>query len=406
VNDVLMIAYHYPPEGSSSGVLRTLKFSKYLPTFGWRAHVLTLKEECYLRKDEELARDIPSNAVVHRTAALDPRLCFSLPDRFAGWVPIGVLHGKRLSRRERIDAIFSTSPFPSAHLIALLLKRSLKRPWVADFRDPWVEDGAWPRPGSLRYRIESFLEKRVLWAADWITVTTDGLKEHLLRRCPEISAEKIVVIENGFDEEDFRDVEKKYEPEACRLIILHAGMVTPEYRDPFPLLEALANLVRAGKIARGAVTVRFLGGGRYPESAGFTARVEDLGLRDCVDVQTRVSYRQCLASLCQADALLLLQDSDDTRHLVPAKAYEYLRAARPILALTTQGATAELIRRSGRGYLVDPGNRSQIEATLLTLMASKANGGRVSDLPDIDLRRYERRELTARLAGLLAAAKT
>jgi len=244
VNNVLMIAYHYPPEGSSSGVLRTLKFSKYLPEFGWRPHVLTLKEQFYLRKDEELARDIPLDAVVHRTAALDPRLSFSLPDRFAGWVPFGVLEGKRLSRHERIDALFSTSPLPSAHLIALLLKRSLKRPWVADFRDPWVEDGAWPRPGSLRYRIESFLEKQVLRRADWITVTTEGLREHLLRRCHGLSARKVVVIENGFDEEDFRDVEKKHEPEASRFIILHAGMVTPEYRDPFPLLEAVADLVR------------------------------------------------------------------------------------------------------------------------------------------------------------------
>src|SRR2546426_2296446 len=124
-----MIAYHFPPEGSSSGVLRTLKFSKYLPEFGWRPHVLTLKEEFYLRRDEELARDIPSDVVVHRTNALDPRFSCSLPDRFAGWVPFGVLEGKRVSRRQKIDAIFSTSPLPSAHLIALLLKRSLGYPW-------------------------------------------------------------------------------------------------------------------------------------------------------------------------------------------------------------------------------------------------------------------------------------
>ncbi len=400
-----MIAYHYPPEASSSGVLRTLKFSKYLPEFGWRPHVLTLKEAFYPQKDEELARDIPSDVVVHRTGALDPRLTLSLPDRLAGWVPLGMREGKRLSRRERIDALFSTSPLPSAHLIALLLKRSLKRPWVADFRDPWVEDGAWPRPGSLRYRIESFLEKRVLRAADCITVTTDGLKEHLRRRCPEISAQKIVVIENGFDEEDFLDVEKQYEPEAGRLIILHAGMVTPEFRDPFPFLEALADLVRAGQIERETVTVRFLGGGPYPESSGFAARVDGLGLRGCVEVQTRVPYRLSLASLFQADALLLLQDSDDTRHLIPAKAFEYLRARRPILALTTQGATAELIRRSGRGYLLDPGNPSQIRTTLLERLASKRRGEIAMNLPDLDLSRYERRALTARLAELLTALK-
>ena len=34
MSSVLMVAFHYPPEGSSSGVLRTLKFSKYLPRLG------------------------------------------------------------------------------------------------------------------------------------------------------------------------------------------------------------------------------------------------------------------------------------------------------------------------------------------------------------------------------------
>src|SRR5262249_47908110 len=278
--------------------------------------------------------------------------------------------------------------------------------WVGDLREWWVEEnGAWSRRGTWRYRVDSFLERRVLLGADRITVTTEGLKADLLRRRPELPPNKIAVIENGFDEEDFRDVENDDEPQGDQLRILHAGLVNPDYRDPFPLLEALAELVRAGTIERDAVAISFLGGGRYVESGSFAARVEGIGLRDCVFVETRVPYRRCVASLFKADALLLLQDSDDTRHLVPAKAFEYLRARRPILALMTQGATAELIDRSGRGYLLDAGNPSQIKATLLSLLSEKRNRGSVGTLPPIDLHRYERRDLTARLASLLAAVQ-
>src|SRR5207244_10442374 len=59
---VLMIAYHYPPEGSSSGVLRTLKFSKYLIQHGWMPHILTLRESFYSTTDKALLQPIPSEA--------------------------------------------------------------------------------------------------------------------------------------------------------------------------------------------------------------------------------------------------------------------------------------------------------------------------------------------------------
>ena len=37
---LLMVAFHYPPIRGSSGVQRTLKFSRYLPSLGWQPIVL------------------------------------------------------------------------------------------------------------------------------------------------------------------------------------------------------------------------------------------------------------------------------------------------------------------------------------------------------------------------------
>jgi Glycosyl transferase 4-like domain len=401
MKNVLMIAYHYPPEGSSSGVLRTLKFSKYLLQFGWRPYVLTVHENFYRVKDPELTRDIPPEIAVVRTPAFNTHRYWDIPDRFIGWVPFGLIAGKKIIRRKKVGALFSTSPVPSAHIIAYLLKRRFRLPWLADFRDPWIEEGIWPRPGTFRYRVESKLERAVLSSADRISVTTGGLRDELMQRFPQLQSDKVVTIENGFDEEDFRRIEGEDRGRSDSYLILHAGMVTPDYRDPFPFLEPFADLVRKKEIAKGSVRVCFLGGGDYVESEDFSHRLRRLGIRDFVEVRSRISYYEGLRLLFAADALLLLQDSDDTRHLIPAKAFEYLRARRPILGLMNEGATADLIRQTKGGLLLDPGNPALIKETLRTLLRCR-NGTLPGFSPGNDgIFKFERRHLTERLAEIL-----
>jgi len=396
---ILLVAYHYPPEGSSSGVLRTLKFSKYLPEFGWRPHVLTVKEDFYRQRDEQLAREVPPEVTVHRTFALDTQRYLGIPDRFVGWVPFGISAAKKIIREERIDAIFSTSPLPSAHLIAYRLKKRFGIPWVTDFRDPWIEEGLWPKPGTLRFRIESFLENKVVSAADRVSVTTGGLKQELTQRYPQLSEDKFVVIENGFDEADFIKIQEETNPDSNGFLILHAGMVNSEFRDPFPVLEALAELTQRGELKR-KLRVCFLGGGSYVESEAFAARVRQLAAPEIVEVKKRVSYFDGLRLLLRSHALLLLQDSEDTRNLTPAKAFESLRAKKPILALMQEGATADLIRSTDSGFLLDRKNPESMRKTMQKLLTrADENVSHSSRLNGIE--RYERRHLTERLAGTL-----
>ncbi|HET7903715.1 MAG TPA: glycosyltransferase, partial [Candidatus Eisenbacteria bacterium] len=201
---VLMVAFHYPPEGGSSGVLRTLKFSRYLLRYGWQPHVLTLTASSYPVRDEKLLAQIPPEVVVHRTRAIDSgrhlairgRYLSSLaiPDRFIGWLPFAVPRGIDVVRRHGIDAIYSTSPLATAHLIALRIHRATRVPWVADFRDPWIEEGIHPRPGSMRERIERRLERAVVRGADRLVMTTSRLRDEILARHPDLGTEKARVI--------------------------------------------------------------------------------------------------------------------------------------------------------------------------------------------------------------------
>ncbi len=408
VKKVLMVSYHFPPEASSSGVLRTLKFSKFLPQFGWVPHVLTLQEHLYAIQDKALLLEIPQEVRIHRTFAFDSIRHFSLfgyhldfltiPDRLIGWLPFAIRRGKNIIETEKIDVLFSTSPYPSTHLIAGHLKRATGLPWVADFRDPWIEEGLYPRPGSLRDRMERRWERQVVDLADRVTCTTPRFCRDFVTRYPITPNSKFQVIFNGYDEQDFHAVEPN--TPTSYFEILHAGQVNPDFRNPFPLLEAVKALIHDRDIPQEKIRVTFLGGGEYVITNDFSLRIRDLGLNSVVAVVERVPYVESLERQKKATVLLLLQDSTDTNMLIPAKAFEYLRMGRPILALTREGATADLLNEVQGCDWVESTKRMEIQ-TILFQLYDKWGKGEFDQPVKREIEKYERRFLTQNLANLL-----
>jgi glycosyltransferase involved in cell wall biosynthesis len=404
-----MVAYHYPPEGGSSGVLRTLKFSKYLTRHGWAPHVLTLRESAYGVRDDRLMGEVPAEVVVHRTLGFDTARHFAIrgrypgiltmPDRFATWLPFAVARGLRVVRRAPIRCLYSTSPQPTAHLIALALKAVTGRPWVADFRDPWVEDVPEVGRSALGHRVERRLEAAVVRRADRLLTTTPRLRDDFLKRYPDLDPAKARVVYNGYDEADVPPAALPRE-RGERLELLHAGLVTPSYRDPAPLFRAVAALIARERLDRARIRVVFMGGSRYLESERFRALVREHGLGDVVEVAPRVSHAEAMVRMLRADGLLLLQASDDTRALIPAKTFEYLRAGRPILAVLADGATTDLLAGMPACHVAEPGDAPGLEAALLRLYdAWRGSPGPISVTRPVA--RFERARLTGELAAIL-----
>lgn len=133
VKRVLMIAYHYPPLRGSSGIQRTLKFSRYLSEHDWRPVVLSAHPRAYASTSNDQLAEIPKEVPVHRAFALDTSRhlaikgrylgALALPDRWVSWWFGAVVSGLRLIRRYRPEIIWSTYPIATAHLIALCLHR-------------------------------------------------------------------------------------------------------------------------------------------------------------------------------------------------------------------------------------------------------------------------------------------
>ena len=234
---------------------------------------------------------------------------------------------------------------------------------------------------------------------DCLLVTTPYLKQEFLSRYPELRADKIQVIYNGYDESDFSDNGVAHRSD--RFEIIHAGLVTREFRNPLPLLETVAALIADGSLPRDQVKVTFLGGDWWVASPEFTVEIKRLGLDGVVSVEGRVSHQAALKRLAEAAVLLVLQASDDTRSLIPAKAFEYLRIGRPILALTFEGATADLIKDREHCFVVNPADSVGLRNAVLSLYDLWRKAGNRCLEVDASTRQYERSHLTAQLANIL-----
>ena len=125
------------------------------------------------------------------------------------------------------------------------------------------------------------------------------------------------------------------------------------------------------------------------------------GLDGAVAFLPRVPYDESLRELGAADALLLLQASEDTVDLVPAKLYEYLRAQKPTLALVHPGAVSDVLAETGGGWAADPRDSGRLDAVLGELVGAWRADRLAAHCADMDvLRRFDRRTLTGELAAV------
>lgn len=405
---VLMIAYHYPPVLGSSGIQRTLKFAQYLHEYGWEPVVLTVHPRAYAETDDGQMREISAGQVVRRAFALDtarhlalrgayPRL-LALPDRWASWWLGGAFDGMRLIRRYRPRAIWSTYPIATAHLIGLTLAHWSSLPWVADFRDSMTEPD-YPRDPLTR-RAYLWIERHTVARCARAVFTTPGAVRMYRERYRAVPVERWCLIENGYDEANFLDVER-HAPAPRRagdpVRLVHSGALYPSERDPRAFFAAVAALKRAGVVSATTLQVVLRATGHDEH---YRKQLQAHGIEDIVRLEPAVPYAQALGEMLLADGLLVFQAAN-CNHQIPAKLYEYLRARRPILALTDPaGDTATVLRASGVDTIVQLDQESEIVRTLPAFLRLAAD--RTAPLPRREsIATCTRRARTAELAALL-----
>lgn len=428
---VLIVTYYWPPSGGP-GVQRVLKFSRYLEDFGWAPTVLTVRNGAYPDLDPTLASEIPDSVSVRRTSSWDPYSLYArwlgkeqddavsvgfldgdeeclrkrlarwiranvfLPDARVGWVPFGIREHRRMNGSADVDAVFSSGPPHSTHLIARSLRRRMDVPWIADFRDPWTDATYYDRlpVTPLASKLDESLEKTVLRDADLVTTVSPSWQNLLDRK----SASPVELIRNGFDPVDLRNTEPYI---TDGFVITHVGNFSPA-RNPNGLWEVLADL----RWRLPELRLRIVGN----VDRSVLASLKKRRLWPLVERVPYVPHREAIKYMMGGTVLLLTLNQSDGPEFaghIPAKLYEYLATGRPVLGIGgTQTDTARLLCDTGGGAMVDYGDTCAIRKAVLHHYRTWKEGRPHQGASSASLESLTRQHQTGKLADLLDVAGT
>ena len=424
---VLMIAYYFPPMGGG-GVQRTVKYVKHLSGYGWKPVVITTANTYFWKHDSTLWRDIPKDTPIYRAPLAVPITLIErirtllrggsrehppetrssrahsilkktasfifIPDIYSSWIPTAVFKALRIIKKEKISLITSTSPPESAHIVGLILHRITGLPWVADFRDPWVEGISFWTPTEGHRLLHYSFENRVITAANRVVTTTDRTAARFMERHPHLPGDKFSVITNGFDDTDYVS---EAVPRESIFTISHTGMLSLK-RSNYNFLLGLNDLVKRRPEIRRRIDVRFIG----VRDISNDRNIKRLRLDDIVNNLGLLSHGETIEHQLESHLLLLIEtDAAFADQIIPGKLFDYIGARRAVLGLLPEGAAAEFIRSSGNGTVVNARDVESISKALEYYYDLFDQGKLQEPVPVKNRSRFSRRYLAGKLARIL-----
>ncbi len=424
---LLIISYYWPPSGGA-GVQRCLKYVKYLRNFGWEPVVFTPQNAHYPVLDESLKKDVPEKVEVIKGKIWEPydlyrrllgmkkgekvqtgfldekkkpsklkalsvwiRGNLFIPDARQYWINPSVKKLVQYLRHHPVDAILSSGPPHTTHIIARNVKRQLNIPWLADFRDPWTNIDFYDKLQLSKWadRKHKSMEQSVLKEADQVlTVSWHWAEDFKKLGCPNIS-----VVTNGFDPADF-----EFDRPALsdKFTLSHIGSLNKD-RNPPKLWEALATLAKEHPSFKEDLLIQFIGKTDY----SVFDLLEQLGLKGNAKKIAYMPHNEVLQLTSSTQLLLLLINrTPNALGVVPGKIFEYLAAKRPILCIgPTAGDSARIVREAKGGAVIEFDDLATMKAQIWDYYQQYKAGSLV--LKDTKIEQYSRKYLTGKMVERL-----
>jgi hypothetical protein len=420
---VLVITYYWPPSGGA-GVQRWLKFVKYLPSLDWEPIIYTVENGEYPVLDDSLVNDLPSNIKVLKTKVWEP---YSLYKRFSGrkrnqkinssflndkkqnkilesisiwirgnlfipdarkfWIKPSIKFLDNYVKNNPVDFIISTGPPHSTHLIALGIKKLNRIPWLADFRDPWTNIDFYKELKLSKWADikHKKLEKNVLYKADIVLTIGNQLKDEL----QELGAKNVEVIENGYDEEDFKN--NNSNSLDSKFTIAHIGSFSPS-RNHHILWKVLEEIVIENNDFSNKLQIKLIGNVDYSVDNS----IKDFNLEKYVKMFSYLPHNQVISHQKSSRVLLLMvNNTPNSKGIITGKIFEYMASNRPILVIGPEdGDLAKIISATKSGVVCGYDNEEKLKEIILDLFNNKL-------IFNSNIEKYSRKNLTKNLSIIL-----
>ena len=426
---ILIISYYWPPAGGS-GVQRWLKFVKYFRKFGYEPIVYTPDNPEYMAQDPGLLSEIPSGTTIIRRKILEPYNLYKIltgkrgesikpgfiareakggkgkfteklslfirsnvfiPDPKCFWIRPSIRFLNRYLAENPVDAIISTGPPHSMHMIAKAVAKRRNIRWIADFRDPWT------KMYTFKYMNNTFLttllhkrmERNVVRSADAVVVVTNLMRDEFL----ELGPKRIEVITNGYDASDFEHLREEVEE---KFTITYTGLFVKD-RNPSVLWKILGEMVRDIPGFRENLAIRIIG---HTDSSVWQ-EISSNTLDNSLINMDYMPHNEVVKWQQRARVLLLAGGQEpEAKGILTGKFFEYLAARRPILSFGPIGGDMDVaLRECEAGAMFDysdyAGARGWIEKQYELYKKGEIY------IPSGKIENYSREGLCRRMSSLL-----
>ncbi len=426
---VLIITYYWPPSGGG-GVQRWVKFVKYLQEFGIKPIILTVDSRyaSYAVIDKSLLSELPENIQVTTTKSSEPfnlykkftskkeipfggfaneanpglaqkisrfiRGNFFIPDARVGWNSYAYKQALKLIKEYKIDTVITSSPPHSTQLIGLRLKQKLNIFWIADLRDPWTDIYYYNKMyhSFLAKKLDKKSELDVLNNADKLIVVSNFIKELFTSKLALNIRNKVNVISNGFDSDDFpasQNIDNN------TFTITYTGTLADNYHIE-GFLKALIIFVQKLEIKN--IKLQFVG----RVSPVYHTFIDNSILKTICSFEGHVSHSTSISHICNADALFLaIPDELNNAGILTGKLFEYLAARKPIIGVgPVAGDAAMIIKECNAGSMFSYNNEEGIINYINNLYSKWLTNS--PTIPKNDkYKNYSRYNLTKKLVELI-----
>lgn len=428
-HNLLIIASHFPPHSRPGGVLRIAKLVKYLPEEIWYPAILTVNGSKSIKNDK-LYNEIKNKCRIYAVPSFDIRILyhyfkgavysftslfrtsnnpekeidvedtpissgFLVPDHLFLWAIFSVLRALALQIKHKINVVLVTAPSHSGLITGYLLNRLRGTKLIVDYRDPWTTSSFHiKRKWSWLNRFEDWLEGAILNVASEVVVVNKYFIKDILDKYQSLTKDKFTVISNGFDKQDFENVNPiRFK----KKVLLHSGNFYYG-RSPLSFFKAVQKAAHINKELFANWEIVLVGSGEEYKNV-----LVDLGIVDYVRLTGFVNHDDSIRYILGADALLLIPGRGLTT--LTGKIFEYIGSAKPIFLLGNKSAASELLRENDLGLFCPDVSVELVTSKLIEFLSAFEAYKNKINVGANGLNLFDRRSIALKFSDMLKAYK-